>query len=118
MRALNRDRGTELARSVRKADTFWKRLRGLQGRPALPPGEGVWIVPCRGVHTRGMAFSIDVLFLDAAGRVLSLEENLGPGRIARIRWKARTVLELPAGMVRDSRTEAGDRIEFQATEEP
>ena len=117
MRALNRDRGIELARSVRKADTFWKRLRGLRGRPALPPGEGLWIVPCRGVHTRGMAFSIDVLFLDAAGRVLSLEEDLEPGRFPPIRWRARTVLELPPGTVRDSSTKVGDRIDFDATEE-
>jgi len=117
MRALNRDRGTELAHRVRKADTFWKRLRGLQGRPALPRGEGLWIVPCRGVHTRGMGFSIDVLFLDATGRVLSLEEGLEPGRFAPVRWRARTVLELPAGQVRESRTQVGDRIEFHATEE-
>jgi len=117
MRALNRDRGTELARRVRKADSFWKRLRGLQGRRSLPPGEALWIIPCRGVHTRGMTFPIDVLFLDAAGTVLSLEESLEPGRFVPIRWKARTVLELPAGTLRDSRTGVGDRIEFQATEE-
>ena len=117
MRALNRDRGTELARWVRKADTFWKRLRGLRGRRDLPPGEALWIIPCRGIHTRGMAFPIDALFLDADGKVLSLEENLEPGRFAPIRWKARTVLELPAGTLRDSRTAVGDRIDFQATEE-
>ena len=117
MRALNRDRGTELARSVEKADTFWKRLRGLRGRRGLPPGDALWIIPCRGIHTRGMAFSIDALFLDSSGTVLSVEENLQPGRFAPIRWKARTVLELPAGTLRDSRTAVGDRIEFQATEE-
>ena len=117
MRALNRDRGTEIAHSVRKADTFWKRLKGLRGRGGLPPGEALWIIPCRGIHTRGMAFPIDALFLDASGTVLSVEENLEPGRFAPIRWKARTVLELPAGTLRDSRTAVGDRIEFQATEE-
>ena len=117
MRALNRNRGTELARHVEKADSFWKRFRGLQGRPEMPSGEGLWIVPCRGVHTRGMAFPIDVLFLDASGTVVSLEENLAPGRFAPVRWRARTVLELPAGTLRISRTGVGDRIEFQATEE-
>ena len=72
---------------------------------------------CRGVHTRGIAFPIDVLFLDASGTVVSLEENLGPGRFAPVRWSARTVLELPAGTLRTSQTGVGDRIEFQATEE-
>jgi uncharacterized membrane protein (UPF0127 family) len=117
MRALNRNRKTELARRIHKADSFWKRLKGLRGRPELPPGEALWIVPCRGVHTRGMAFPIDVLFLDASGRVVSLEENLGPGRFTPICWKARTVLELPAGTLRSSRTGVGDRIEIQSTEE-
>ena len=117
LRALNLDRGTELAHRVRKADTFWKRLKGLQGLRALLPGEALWIVPCRGVHTRGMAFPIDVLFLDGSRTVVSMEENLQPGRFAPIRWKARTVLELPFGTLRESRTGAGDRILFQAMEE-
>ncbi len=118
MRAVNREQATELGGRIRRADTFWTRLRGLRGVRALPPGEGLWIIPCRGVHTRGMAFPIDVLFLDASGTVVSVEENLAPGRFAPIRWKARTVLELPAGTLRRSRTGVGDRIEFQVTEEP
>jgi uncharacterized protein len=117
MRAINRNRGTKVAVRIRKADTFWKRLRGLRGRRSLPAGEALWIVPCRGVHTRGMAFPIDVAFLDASGTVVSVEENLPPGRFTSVRWKARTVLELPAGTLKDSRTDLGDRIEFQSTEE-
>ena len=118
MRALNRDRGTELARRVERADTFWKRLKGLRGRPDLPPGDALWLIPCRGVHTRGMAFPIDVVFLDASHAVLALEQGLGPGRFIPIRWKARTVLELPAGTLEKSRTRIGDQIEFQTSEEP
>jgi hypothetical protein len=64
-----------------------------------------------------MSFPIDVIFLDRSGTVVSLEENLGPGRFTPIRWKARTVLELPAGTLRESRTGVGDRIEIQTTEE-
>jgi uncharacterized protein len=117
VRAMNRDRGTELARRVEKADRFWTRLRGLSGRPELPPGEALWIVPCRGVHTRGMSFPIDVLFLDRHCRVLAVEENLAPGRVAPIRWRARTVLELPAGTVCGSATRIGDHIDFETREE-
>ena len=117
MRAINPERGTELARRVEKADTFWKRFRGLSGRTELPAGEGLWIIPCRGVHTHGMAFPIDVLFLDGAQRVVGLEENLGPGRFASVRWKAKTVLELPAGTVRLTRTRVGDRVQIAANEE-
>jgi uncharacterized membrane protein (UPF0127 family) len=117
VRALNRDRGTELARRVEKADSFWKRLRGLGGRREFPPGQALWIIPCRGVHTRGMRFPIDVLFLDSARRVLAMEKNLAPGRFPAVRWRARTVLELPAGTLHGSDTRIGDHIQFEMPEE-
>jgi len=117
VRAANRDRGTELASRVRKAATFWTRLKGLRGRPGLADGEALWIVPSRGVHTRGMSFPIDVVFLDRGMRVLAVEESLAPGRISGIRWRARTVLELPAGRIRLSGTRIGDRIEIGNTGE-
>ena len=113
MRALNRQRKTEIATRVEKADTFWTRLRGLSGRSGLASGEGLWIIPCRGVHTHGMAFPIDVLFLDGDRHVVGVEENLCPGRFAPIRWKAKTVLELPAGTVRRTCTQMGDQIEIE-----
>ena len=112
MHAVNTDRKTVLARWVEKADTFWSRLKGLRGRSALSEGSALWIIPCRGVHTRGMGFPIDVLFLDRTLRVVGMEENLDPGRIASFRWEARTVLELPAGTLRRTRTRPGDQIEM------
>jgi hypothetical protein len=114
VRAVNVEREFELAVSVERADTFWRRLRGLRGRARLAEGAALWIVPCRGIHTRGMRFPIDALFLDADGRVVDLEENLAPGRIAPVRWRSRSVLELPAGTLRRSRTRRGDRIDFTA----
>jgi hypothetical protein len=60
-----------------------------------------------------MAFSIDVLFLDRESNVVGVEENLSPGRFAPIRWKAKTVLELPAGTIRRTGTQLGDRIEIE-----
>jgi uncharacterized membrane protein (UPF0127 family) len=113
MRAVNRQRQVEIAAKVHKADTFWTRLRGLSGRSGLSTGEALWIIPCRGIHTHGMAFPIDVLFLDRDRNVVGLEENLSPGRFAPIRWKAKTVIELPAGTVRRTRTQLGDRIEIE-----
>lgn len=117
MKALNRDRETELARKIEKAGSFWTRLKGLRGRFRLPEGEALWIVPCRGVHTRGMQFPIDVLFLDGTLRVLAMEEALEPGCITHVHWKARTVLELPAGTLRRTGTCVGDRIEILDSKE-
>ena len=116
MRAVNQDRGTELATAVARAATFWSRLQGLRGRSRFENGQGLWIVPCRGVHTSGLAFDIDVLFLDADRRVVAAEERMKPGRMSRIFWRARSVLELPAGTVRRSETRVGDQIQFVVAE--
>jgi len=117
MLAMNRERGTTLASRVERADTFLRRLRGLRGRPALEEGAGLWLVPCRGIHTRGMSFPIDALYLDRELRVIAIEQNLSPGRIASVLFRARTVLELPAGTARRTDTRVGDRIEISEAEE-
>ncbi len=85
-----------LFRSVRHARTLWHRLRGLIGRPRLSPGEGMLITPCNSVHTVGMGYALDVVFLDRDGRVLKLVSHLRPLRFAGRRG-ARHALELPAG---------------------
>ena len=77
-------------------DGFWTRLRGLLGRPVPGAGEGVWITPCRQVHTLGMTYPIDVLHLDGAGRVLSTQ-TLRPWRLGRYVFAAVGVLELRSG---------------------
>jgi hypothetical protein len=117
MRAMNRERGTTLASRVERADTILKRLRGLRGRPSLADGAALWLVPCRGIHTRGMRFPIDALYLDRDLRVVAVERNLPPGRIAPVLFRARTVLELPAGTVLRTATRVGDQIEMRNEEE-
>ena len=77
---------------------FFERMRGLLGRDSLPEGE-VYVFPrCNAVHTVGMRFPIDVVFLDAEGRVLSVRAGVAPGRwmVAGGR-RARTVVEAAAG---------------------
>lgn len=113
-RALNRTRQTCLATALAVADTHWTRLRGLLG---LSPndfgnGRGLWIVPCRGVHTLGMGFAIDVVYLDRSLDVIHVESNLRPWRFAPVRARAASVLELPCRTVVESGTAVGDRIEI------
>lgn len=103
-----------LATRVRVADTRWTRLRGLTG---LAPahfvfGDGLWITPSHGVHTLGMRFGIDVVFLDARFNVVALEENLRPWRFTSIRLEAASVLELPAHTICNSGTAIGNIIEI------
>jgi uncharacterized membrane protein (UPF0127 family) len=112
--AFNRTRHTYLATQLSIAGTHWSRLRGLMCRDAahFPSGQGLWIVPSRGVHTFAMRFPIDVIYLDADKVVVHLEENLKPWRVAPVRRRAASVLELPGKTLNSTGTAIGDEIEI------
>ena len=95
------------------ANTFFGRLRGLLGRSELKPGEALVIEPCNSIHTFGMRFSIDALFLDGDSRVVALRRCLRPYRFTRIFGKARRVVELPVSTIEKSQTRVGDLIEIE-----
>lgn len=112
--AFNRTRQACLATQLAVADTHWTRLRGLLG---LNPddfgnGSGLWIVPCHGIHTLGMGFPIDVVYLDRAMTVVHIQPNLPPWRFAPVRRQATSVLELPSHIAAETGTAVGDRIEI------
>lgn len=113
MRVVNRTRGTVLGVRVRTAHTFLSRLKGLLGTSGPAEGEGLWIVPCRSVHTFGMRYPIDVVFLDAGGVVVGVLAGLPPNRIGRFFRGARGALELRAGTLVATGTASGDRLEFE-----
>lgn len=112
--AFNCTRRTYLATDLRVADTHWTRLRGLlaTGSEEFGAGRGLWIVPCRGVHTLAMRFAIDVVYLDGKQIVVHIEEKLRPWRFAPVRMQAQTVLELPESTLRATGTAIGDQIEI------
>jgi uncharacterized membrane protein (UPF0127 family) len=111
--AYNRTRQAYVATKLMLADTHWSRFRGLMATDAqdFAPGSGLWIVPCRGVHTLGMRFAIDVIYLNAEQRVVYAQENLRPWRVAPIRLAAASVVELPPGTIRKTQTGVGDVID-------
>ena len=113
--AFNRTRQAFLASDLRVADTHWMRLKGLIGTRVddFSCGQGLWIVPCQGVHTMLMQFPIDVLYLDENNIVLHVEENVRPWRLTPIRTRASSVLELPGRTLFSSGTEVGDEIEIR-----
>ena len=113
-KAFNQTRQAYLATALALADTHWTRLRGLLGTSAsdFGNGRGLWIVPCRGVHTLAMGFPIDVVFLDRDQMVVHIEQNLRPWRFAPVRLQAASVLELPCQTVAQTGTAVGDKIEF------
>lgn len=110
----NRSRDRFVATDVSVADTYLRRLVGLLGKSkrwALP-GCGLWIVPSRGVHTIGMTFPIDLIFLDRNLQVVAVEEYLRPFRISSVYLKADTVLELSPHTIFRTDTRVGDRLEI------
>jgi uncharacterized protein len=113
-RALNQTRDRCLATSLAIADTHWSRLRGLLGLATddFGNGRGLWIVPCHGVHTLGMGFAIDVIYLDHAMNVVHVESDLRPWRFAPVRARAASVLELPCRTAVETGTTLGDKIEI------
>ncbi len=108
MRITNRTRGTLLGTRIHLADTWWSRLRGFLARPRPAPGHGILLFPCVAVHTFGMRFPLDVIFLDSGGDILAMEENMGPWRTSSRISGARYVLEVPAGTIQATGTAVGD----------
>ncbi len=78
------------------ADRWSARLLGLAGLRRERAGSGLLLPRCRSVHTLGMRFEIDVLFLDDVGEVLRTERRVRAGRFLADR-RAGAVLELPSG---------------------
>jgi uncharacterized membrane protein (UPF0127 family) len=112
LRVHNPSRETMLADRALIADTSTTRKTGLLKHERLDPGEGLWIKPCEGVHTVGMKFPIDVLFLDKKRKVVKIRAAMPRWRMAACLW-AHSVLELPSGTAAATRTSRGDQLEFE-----
>ena len=110
--ARNVSTGTVIADKVAVAATRAARRTGLLKHTSLPEGEGLWIVPCRGVHTFRMRFAIDLVALDGDGVVIDRVVGLEPWRIRLPRRGTAGVLELPSGSLDRTGTALGHRIEF------
>lgn len=94
------------------ADTSAKRRTGLLKHTALLPGDCLWIVPCEGVHTFGMKFPIDIVFLNKK-RVVRKVRHAVPRRRIVLDLLAHSVVELPAGMAAATQTAPGDQLDLE-----
>lgn len=115
--AFNRTREAFLSLSVTRADTHFTRLKGLLGKVSLKSDEGLWTIPCQGIHTICLLFPIDLLYLDADNRVVHLVENLGTFRFSPIRSNSASVLQLRTRTIFSSNTQVGDELLICSAEE-
>jgi hypothetical protein len=95
--------------------------RGLLGRPAIDPAQGLLFVrksfePFMVMHMFFMRFAIDLAFLDRDDRVIRIAPSLKPWRVSPIAFTARKALEIADGAAARSHTVVGDRISL--TEHP
>jgi uncharacterized membrane protein (UPF0127 family) len=81
---------------LRRADSFASRLVGLAGLRTLPPDAGLLLTRTKAVHTFGMRFALDLVWIDRAGRVIRVDRALPPRRFAAC-GGAGAVIELAAG---------------------
>ncbi|MFZ0883561.1 MAG: DUF192 domain-containing protein, partial [Candidatus Acidiferrales bacterium] len=105
---------TFVATEATIADSYLSRLVGLLGKTKrwAQLGRGLWIVPSRGVHTIGMLFPIDLIFLSKEKEVVHVEEHVRPFRISAVSLKAMSVLELPVHTIYRTGTQVGDHLEI------
>ena len=113
VKVLNATRDTVLGDRIAIADTSMSRLVGLLGKRGLESGEGLLIFPSQAVHTVAMRFAIDVVFLDRDWRVIHLAPAVSPFRVTGLHWKARSVLELPVGVIAQTATSVGDELSIE-----
>jgi uncharacterized protein len=118
--AFNQTRTTYLATDLVMAITHWSRFRGLMATDSsrFSRGQGLWINPSHGIHTFAMRFPIDAIYLDRDRIVIHIEEELKPWRMAAVRVRASSVLELPTGTIRESLTSLGDQVDISFEERP
>jgi uncharacterized membrane protein (UPF0127 family) len=108
----NRATGDVIAGSVVHPKGWYRRTLGLLSRTSLGQDEGLWLDRCWGIHTVGMKFPIDVLFLDEELRILSIRPNVRAGRLAVSQTDAHHVIELSAGTCERLDLLRGDRMEL------
>jgi uncharacterized protein len=116
----NKTREAFVATEAIVADSYVRRLIGLLGKTKrwAKVGSGLWIVPSRGVHTIGMMFPIDLVFLSKEQEVVHVEEHVRPFRISKVSLKASSVLELPPHTIYRTGTQVGDRLEISSLTAP
>jgi uncharacterized membrane protein (UPF0127 family) len=113
----NQTRECFLGMRVAPADTMFTRLKGLIGRLRLKFDEGIWVVPSSGIHTLGVLFPLDLIYLDKNHRVIHLVEHFPTFRISPLRTQSASVLELPPHTIYSSQTQLGDQLLICRAEE-
>ena len=109
----NLTRNTTIAEHALLADSMVSRMRGLIGRRDLQRGEGLILGPCNGVHMFFMSIPLDVVFVNRHNQVVCSVSGLPTwGLVPWVRGAAQAI-EIPVGMIHESRTAVGDLLSIE-----
>lgn len=93
----DQDEVRETGLDITVASSFRSRLVGLLAHRSLDNQSGMLIVPCGGIHTIGMRFPIDVIFLSRRWKVLGYSDGVKPNRFRVSPKGTYAVLEIADG---------------------
>lgn len=113
MKIINVSRAALLAEKAVVAAAFFSRTKGLLGRGAFGPGDGLILKSCQAIHMFFMRFAIDVVFANKKNRVVGLVRGIKPFYLSPFFWRADFAVELPAGTIDASKTQVGDLLEIK-----
>lgn len=92
------------------ANKFLSRMVGLLGRKGLPDGSAMLLKPCSSIHTIGMQFALDVIFIDRNMSVVRTLRNLRPNRFALGGHGAYSAIEMETGWFDMSQVKVGQKF--------
>jgi len=113
VRVRNTARDTVLAERCRVASGLFQTVFGLHLLPRLAQGEGLLLPGATTIDTTFMRYAIDLVFVDRDRRVTKLVPALVPWRIVWGASGGRDCIELPAGALKGTATEVGDRLNLE-----
>jgi uncharacterized membrane protein (UPF0127 family) len=112
MKLINKKNNKILASKIKVANNFFSRSKGLLGRTKMEDEEALHIIPCSSIHSFFMKFNFDAVFLDKSNKVIHIIENMPAWRTSKICLLGHSVIELPAGVIKNTETSVGDVLEF------
>jgi uncharacterized membrane protein (UPF0127 family) len=109
MKLINQTRQTTLAEKIVIPKTLLDQSLGLL---KYKTPTAMLLKTHFGIHTFAMRYTTDVLILDKQNTVVVIKENLKPNRIFLWNFKHETILELPPGTIKKTKTTLQDKLEF------
>ena len=109
MKLLKKPGQEPICSEVKTADSFCTRLVGLIGTKHLED-RGVLFPRANSIHTFFMSIPIDVVYLSRDNKIVRIDHELKPWRFPLPAFKARSIVELPAGLAKKKQLSVGDEL--------